>query len=44
MIISVVYVLIRCVLGCLTVLTRGQAFKDAAIRKLVIRIGTENPT
>jgi transposase InsO family protein len=81
-IISVVYLLVRCLLGCLTVLSRGQVSKDAellvlltpatllawhrrlvarkwdyasrrrpgrpstaiAIRRLVIRIATENPT
>jgi hypothetical protein len=32
MIISVVYLLVRCLLGCLTVLTRHQASKDADIR------------
>jgi putative transposase len=35
MIISVVYLLVRCLLGCLTVLTRHQASKDAEI--LVLR-------
>jgi hypothetical protein len=34
-IISVVYLLVRCLLGCLTVLTRGQASKDAEL--LVLR-------
>jgi transposase InsO family protein len=34
-IISVVYVLVRCMLGCLAVLTRGQASKDAEL--LVLR-------
>ena len=35
MIISVVYLLVRCLLGCLTVLSRGQASKDAEL--LVLR-------
>ena len=35
MIISVVYLLVRCLLGCLTVLTRRQAAKDAEL--LVLR-------
>ena len=35
MIISVLYLLIRCLLGCLTVLSRGQAPKDAEL--LVLR-------
>ena len=35
MIISVVYLLVRCLLGCLTVLSRGQAAKDAEL--LVLR-------
>lgn len=35
MIISVVYLLVRCLLDCLTVLTRGQASKDAEL--LVLR-------
>ena len=35
MIISVVYLLIRCLLGCLTVLTRHQGSKDAEL--LVLR-------
>ena len=35
MIISVVYLLVRCLLGCLTVLTRHQASKDAEV--LVLR-------
>jgi hypothetical protein len=34
-IISVVYLLVRCLLGCLTVLSQGQVFKDAEI--LVLR-------
>jgi putative transposase len=34
-IISVVYLLVRCLLGCLTVLTRNQASKDAEL--LVLR-------
>jgi len=34
-IISVVYLLVRCLLGCLTVLSRGQASKDAEL--LVLR-------
>jgi hypothetical protein len=34
-IISVVYLLVRCLLGCLTVLTRRQAAKDAEL--LVVR-------
>ena len=38
MIISVVYLLVRCLLGCLTVLTRGQAFKDAEL----LVLGHEN--
>jgi putative transposase len=33
--ISVVYLLVRCLLGCLTVLSRGQASKDAEV--LVLR-------
>jgi hypothetical protein len=32
---SVVYLLVRCLLGCLTVLFRGQASKDAEV--LVLR-------
>ena len=35
MIISAVYLLVRCLLGCLTVLSRGQASKDAEL--LVLR-------
>ena len=35
MIISVVYLLVRCLLGCLTVLTRRQMSKDAEL--LVVR-------
>ncbi len=35
MVISVVYLLVRCLLGCLTVLSRGQASKDAEL--LVLR-------
>ena len=35
MIISVVYLLVHCLLSCLTVLTRHQVFKDAEI--LVLR-------
>ena len=35
MIISVVYLLVRCLLGCLTVLTRQQVSKDAEL--LVLR-------
>ncbi len=35
MIISVVYLLVRCLLGCLTVLARRQAAKDAEL--LVLR-------
>ena len=35
MIISVVYLLVRCLLGCLTVLSRAQASKDAEL--LVLR-------
>ena len=35
MVISVVYPLVRCLLGCLTVLSRGQASKDAEL--LVLR-------
>ena len=35
MVISVVYLLIRCLLGCLTVLARGQVSKDAEL--LVLR-------
>ena len=35
MIISVVYLLVRCLLGCLMVLTRHQVSKDAEI--LVLR-------
>lgn len=35
MVISVVYLLVRCLLGCLTVLSRGQASKDAEV--LVLR-------
>ena len=35
MIISVVYLLVRCLLGCLMVLTRHQASKDAEL--LVLR-------
>jgi putative transposase len=31
MIIPVVYLLVRCLLGCLTVLTRHQASKDAEL-------------
>jgi putative transposase len=34
-IISAVYLLVRCLLGCLTVLSRGQASKDAEL--LVLR-------
>jgi len=34
-IISAVYLLVRCLLGCLTVLTRHQASKDAEL--LVVR-------
>ena len=34
-IISVVYLLVRCLLGCLTVLSRAQASKDAEL--LVLR-------
>jgi putative transposase len=34
-VISVVYLLVRCLLGCLTVLTRGQVSKDAEL--LVLR-------
>jgi putative transposase len=34
-VISVVYLLVRCLLGCLTVLSRGQASKDAEL--LVLR-------
>jgi len=34
-IISVVYLLVRCLLGCLTVLTRRQAARDAEL--LVLR-------
>jgi putative transposase len=34
-IISVVYLLVRCLLSCLTVLTRGRASKDAEL--LVLR-------
>jgi putative transposase len=34
-IISVVYLLVRCLLGCLTVLSRGQVSKDAEL--LVLR-------
>ncbi len=35
MVISVVYLLVRCLLGCLTVLSRGQVSKDAEL--LVLR-------
>ena len=35
MIISVLYLLVRCLLGCLTVLSRGQVSKDAEL--LVLR-------
>ena len=35
MIISVVYLLVRCLLSCLTVLTRHQVSKDAEL--LVVR-------
>ena len=35
MIISVLYLLVRCLLGCLTVLTRHQVSKDAEV--LVLR-------
>jgi hypothetical protein len=35
MIISVVYLLVRCLLGCLAVLSRGRASKDAEL--LVLR-------
>ena len=35
MIISVVYLLVRCLLGCLTVLTRHRVSKDAEL--LVLR-------
>ena len=35
MIISVVYLLVRCLLGCLTVLSRGQVSKDVEL--LVLR-------
>ena len=35
MIISVIYLLVRCLLGCLTVLTRRQLSKDAEL--LVLR-------
>ena len=35
MIISVVYLLVRCLLGCVTVLSRGRASKDAEL--LVLR-------
>ena len=31
MVISVVYLLVRCLLGCLTVLSRGQVSKDAEL-------------
>ena len=31
MIIAVAYLLVRCLLGCLTVLSRGQVSKDAEI-------------
>jgi putative transposase len=34
-VISVVYLLVRCLLGCLAVLTRGQVSKDAEL--LVLR-------
>jgi hypothetical protein len=34
-IISVAYLLVRCLLGCLTVLSQGQVSKDAEI--LVVR-------
>ena len=34
MIISVVYLLVRCLLDCLTVLTRGRVSKDAEIMVL----------
>ena len=34
MIISVIYLLVRCLLGCLTVLSRGQAAKDAELLAL----------
>ena len=34
MIISAVYLLVRCLLGCLTVLTRHQASKDAELLML----------
>ena len=34
MIISVVYLLVRCLLGCLTVLTRHQVSKDAELLAL----------
>jgi putative transposase len=34
-IISGVYLLVRCLLGCLTVLSRGQVFKDTEL--LVLR-------
>jgi hypothetical protein len=34
-VISVVYLLVRCLLGCLTVLSRGQVSKDAEL--LVLR-------
>ena len=35
MVISVVYLLVRCLLGCLAVLSRGQVSKDAEL--LVLR-------
>ncbi len=35
MIISVIYLLVRCLLGCLTVLSQGQVSKDAEL--LVVR-------
>ena len=54
MIISGVYLLVRCLLGCLTVLSGGQVFKDtellvlrhenAVLRRQIGQVRTSQPT